>query len=126
MRCLALVGLHLFAIAGCAGPKADVSADELATAYRDVSKADSLYKGKTIAVRGTVTFVGGMLGLQYGWQGVSLDGEKRENSVTCLFPPESAKQAERLRVGRQVVIRGLCKGEYLFGGPLLTNCVVAR
>jgi hypothetical protein len=129
MRNLILLSLFLFAIAGCEGPKAAVSADDLAAAYRDVSKADSLYKGKIIAVRGTVTFAGGMLGLPYGWQAVCLGGQGSDakTAVICHFPPESAEQTERLQVGQQVVIRGVCKGDsWELGTPFLTNCVIAN
>jgi hypothetical protein len=129
MRFLApTFGLILLA-AGCEGPKADLSAADLRTAYRDVSKADPLYKERTLAVSGTVKWVGYTWVTSAGSQTVYLaaGADDKEVAVVCNFPPASAPQAERLREGQRVVIRGVCKGDlWRDGVPILSECIVAR
>jgi hypothetical protein len=129
MRYLAPAFGLILLTAGCEGPKADLSAADLRTAYRDVSKADPLYKDRTFAVSGTVKWVGDTMVTSAGSRTVYLAGgaDDKEIAVVCNFPPASAAQAERLREGQRVVIRGVCRGDlWREGVPTLSECVVAR
>jgi hypothetical protein len=129
MRHIVLTIAACLLLSGCEGPKADLTAVELHTAYRDVSKADEQYKGKTIAVSGIVKWVGDTMVQSAGSLSVYLGAPDpgEEVMVMCQFLPASAGQAQGLRTGEYVVIRGLCRGDCLRdGAPYLSKCVVVR
>jgi hypothetical protein len=123
-----LIAATILVVAGC-GPKADLTATELHDAYREVAKADALYKGKTIIVSGTVKWIGYTMDTPAGYRTVRL-GERdseRKIAVVCQFPPESADEAELLLEGDSVLIRGVCDGEtWGQGTPYLSKCIVLR
>jgi len=129
MRHILLAVAACLLLVGCERPKADLTAIELRTAYRDVTKADEQYKGKSIAVSGIVQWVGYSWVQSAGSQSVYLGAPEsgEEILVVCQFPPESAGQAECLRKGRSVVIRGVCRGDLWHDGvPYLSKCIVVQ
>jgi hypothetical protein len=115
-------------LVGGGRPKADLSAIQLLSEYSDVSKADEKYKGKYISVSGRMLWVGYSWLTPYGYRSVQLGqrGSGKVSAIVCHFPPASARQAEYLREGEFVVIRGVCGGELLRGIPFLSKCVVVR
>ncbi|HTU16944.1 MAG TPA: hypothetical protein VMG10_02680 [Gemmataceae bacterium] len=126
MRNIVVVAAACFLFAGCGWPKADITAAQLHTAYRDVTKADEQYKGRIIAVSGVVKWAGSTSVQPADERAVYLgSSESGEVLALCQFPPESAGAVGDLRKGQFVVIRGLCRGDiWREGTPYLSKCVL--
>jgi hypothetical protein len=81
--------------------------------------ADEKYKGKTLAVSGTVDSIGKDISdTMY----VTLSSGKQYSitSVQCIFGDEHKSALARLSKGQKVTVKGRCDGK--FGNVLLRDC----
>jgi hypothetical protein len=111
---------------GCSRQKADISAVELVSQFKDRKAADLQYTGRILTVSGTVYDVSYSWCTPAGYLTVAMKGTKAGEGVICHFPPESAFQAAKLLEGKTTLIRGTCRGELFEGLPYLDNCSVMR
>ena len=95
-----------------------ISAADLYRAYKaNEVAADGAYKGKLLAVSGTVHNVGkDILGTPY----VALDDALQ---VQCMFSPDQKAELADLRPGQSVVVEGKCDGFLI--EVILRDCRVA-
>jgi hypothetical protein len=121
LRLLSLV--LVLTAAGCAKPRADVTAIEMHQRCKDTTTGDEQFLGKSIAVRGRVESSGSSWLAPADTPTVWLGS--KEAGVMCHFPPESAAEIDRLDKGDTVVIRGVCIGT-VFSLPILSDCNIER
>lgn len=86
-----------------------VAAADLIEAYRrSESAADTQYKGKTLAVSGTVARAGkDYMNRLY----VNLKGDNPIIEVHCTYDEAEREAMSALKEGQQVTIRGVCDGK---------------
>lgn len=98
---------------------APVEADRLAAAY-DTNEiaADQRFKGKHLAISGTVENIGkDVLNTMF----VTLAGPPNSfRNVQCFFGDEQGSQLARLSPGQSITVSGRCDG--LFGNVLVRDC----
>ncbi len=102
-------------------PGVDFTAVDFHTEYKDWKAANERYVGKSLSIRGQVLSIhdgGGMIA-PHGWTTVTI-GEGPA-AVICLFPTEVVYQTKCLTLRQEIVIRGVCKGEFA-GLPILSEC----
>ena len=89
-------------------PATPVAASDLIEAYRrNESNADGQYKGKTLAVSGTVARAGkDYMGRLY----VNLKGDNPIIEVHCTYNDAEKEAMSALKEGQQVTITGVCEG----------------
>jgi hypothetical protein len=102
------------------GPAVALSANELMSAYTaNEVAADAKYKGKVVAVSGTVTRVGkDIIDKMY----VTLATRDPVREVQCMFDDNHAAALARLKNGDKVTIRGRVTG--LMGNVGLDDSVL--
>jgi hypothetical protein len=115
---VALAGWYYF---GHEEPVADFTAVEFYDQYKDRKAANQRYVGRSLAIRGEVLSVEYSWLTPHGWKSVALG--KGGTGVICHFAPDMVYQADALMPGQVVVVRGVCKGEFV-GCPVLSDCAV--
>lgn len=100
----------------------EVSATNLFDAYQGNGvKADSLYKGKTLLVSGTISGIDVKFGTMY----VRLSTSNQFMPVDCAMKESEKEKVEKLEVGSTVTIKGIGDGETI-GRPSVDDCEIVQ
>jgi hypothetical protein len=92
-------------------PAIAIGAEELIESYRmESSGGAGKYKGKTLAVTGTVTRIG--KDFQNNLY-VNLKGENTIIEVHCIYTEDQHAAMSALKPGQQATIRGVCDGRFM-------------
>lgn len=94
-----------------AEPAIAIGAEELIESYRmESSNGAGKYKGKTLAVTGTVTRSG--KDFQNNLY-VNLKGENSVIEVHCIYTEDQHAAMSALKPGQQATIKGVCDGRFM-------------
>ena len=87
-----------------------VTAEGLYREFNNSKEAILKYSGKYVEISGTVDHLDQTtLGLPY----VVLRGGDALGEVQCIFSPQSRDQAQKIKPGQTVTLRGVCMGKVM-------------
>lgn len=106
--------------ASAAGGAISVNADDLFKQYEtNEVAADAKYKGKTLAVTGTIDKIGkDILNTPY----VSLKSRNPIMGVQCMFGEDQSAALAQLSPGKKITVAGSCEGK--MGNVILRDCSI--
>jgi hypothetical protein len=108
--CLALASACSISKVFTSTPAISITAESLTSAYSEnEAAADRKYKGKLLAVTGTIE---SLLVTEKGGRGISLKGANTRylSGVLCTVSDKQKEIFEKLKEGQQVTVEGTCEG----------------